>query len=483
MSACTNFILDSDFYQDHEVETLFQLSRPYSIPDIQYAKEKLARQLATDANLALGVEKQREILFFIDTIAQRLQNASVTQNASVMQTASMQTASMQNASMQTASMQTASMQTAQNALPSVIQQGTNFLIENPDRKAGAAALITQGRITTGSGQAPPGFMNPLNVRTIMQAISIDSRFRPNYYSTKSTNFDVVLPAMQKNVVSMRVASIELPTTYYAVSLANANSTLVIIDEANGSDAWLLTLPDGNYEQSWANNSQAAIIETSMVDAILAAQPGSVDANGVFTLNPAGTALTAQDLTFTVDRVSGKAVFGVPPLSVTSIFLVAGFRLRFNVDPFGTLQQAAQLQLRLGWQLGYRAPEYVAPQINGNYVQASEGICLVCGPRYGFISVEDYQKNTGPSYIVAYANSVLQDNIITRINLAELQADVGVYQSSSDPGLSNQLNRTREYFGPVDIQRMHIALFDEFGRVIDLNNMDWSLTLAFELLYN
>jgi hypothetical protein len=42
---------------------------------------------------------------------------------------------------------------------------------------------------------------------------------------------------------------------------------------------------------------------------------------------------------------------------------------------------------------------------------------------------------------------------------------------------------REYFGPVDIQRLHIALYDEFGRIIDLNNMDWSITLAFELLYN
>jgi hypothetical protein len=86
-------------------------------------------------------------------------------------------------------------------------------------------------------------------------------------------------------------------------------------------------------------------------------------------------------------------------------------------------------------------------------------------------------------MVAYANSILQDNIITRINLAELQADVGVYQSSSDPGLSTQLNRTREYFGPVDIQRLHISVYDEFGRIIDLNYMDWSITLAFELLYN
>ena len=74
-------------------------------------------------------------------------------------------------------------------------------------------------------------------------------------------------------------------------------------------------------------------------------------------------------------------------------------------------------------------------------------------------------------------------IITRINLAAEQADVGVYQISSDPGLTTQMNRTREYFGPVDIQRLHISLYDEFSRIIDLNNMDWSLTLAFEQLYN
>jgi hypothetical protein len=114
---------------------------------------------------------------------------------------------------------------------------------------------------------------------------------------------------------------------------------------------------------------------------------------------------------------------------------------------------------------------------------SEGICLVSGPRYGFLSIDDHQKNTGPAYMVAYGSSILQNNIITRINLAALQNDVGIYQSSSDPGLTTQTNRTREYFGPVDIQRLHISLYDEYGRIIDLNNMDWSFSLAFEILYN
>ena len=61
--------------------------------------------------------------------------------------------------------------------------------------------------------------------------------------------------------------------------------------------------------------------------------------------------------------------------------------------------------------------------------------------------------------------------------------IGVFKSSSDPGLSNQLNRTREYFGPVDIERLQISLIDEYGRKLDLNNMDWSMTLVFEHLYD
>jgi hypothetical protein len=326
-----------------------------------------------------------------------------------------------------------------------------------------------------SKSAPPGYINPINVRTFTQAMSIDSRFRPNYYGTKSTNYDMVLPAIQKNVVSMRVSSIDLPTTYYAVSRCNENSTCLVIDLSNSDQGWLITLPDGNYEQSWANNSKASFIELAMNESILYALPVTINDEGKASPNPLGTYLTAEDLTFNLDRISGKAFFKAV---AGGVLATDGFIMRFNIDVNGNMVKDTNLQMRLGWQLGFRTTQYISQP-----TCVSEGICLVCGPRYGFISIDDYQKNTGPSYVIAYANSILQDNIITRINLAELQADVGVYQISSDPGLSTQLNRTREYFGPVDIQRLHISLYDEFGRIIDLNNMDWSLTLAFELLYN
>ena len=69
--------------------------------------------------------------------------------------------------------------------------------------------------------------------------------------------------------------------------------------------------------------------------------------------------------------------------------------------------------------------------------------------------------------------------MTRINASTVVDDVGTFKTASDPGLSNQLNRTREYFGPVNIDRLHISLLDEFGRELDLNSMDWSMTLLFE----
>jgi hypothetical protein len=436
--------LNHEGYSDTEVEALFHLRHPYNTADITKAKQILNQQLLQNNNL--GSDKQREIAFFIDTISGRLLN-KLNQDVT--------------------------------GVHRMSQHGNNFLIENPDRIIGQSAKYENGRMALETKTMPPGYMNPINVRTITQAISLDSRFRPNYYGTKSTNYDVVLPSMQKNVVSMRVTSMELPISWFAVSRSSGNSVCLIGDLNDTTHGWLLTLADGNYEQRWASNSKAASIEDAMTLAIANAVPVTVDSNGMVTANPGGSGvyLTPADLTYDVNHASGRSVFKAVP---GGVFNSAGFLVRFNVDNNGSLNVDVNLQLRLGWQLGFRAAEYSVTQSTG---LVSEGICLISGPRYGFISIDDYQKNTGPSFVIAYSNSVLQDNIISRINFAELLADTGVYQTSSDPGLSTQLNRTREYFGPVDLQRLHIAVYDEYGRVIDLNNMDWSITLAFEILYN
>jgi hypothetical protein len=42
---------------------------------------------------------------------------------------------------------------------------------------------------------------------------------------------------------------------------------------------------------------------------------------------------------------------------------------------------------------------------------------------------------------------------------------------------------REYFGPVNLQNVSIQLVDEYGRIVSLNNMDYSFNLTLTTLYD
>ena len=180
----------------------------------------------------------------------------------------------------------------------------------------------------------------------------------------------------------------------------------------------------------------------------------------------------QDIIFNVDRTSGRSGFawksGVTP---------ANFRVTFSIDENGNSDFSTILQFRLGWLLGFRVGFYEGPSI------VSEGICYMKGPRYAFICINDFNNSVSNYFISAFSSSLLQKDIIARINLTYIQQQQGVYQTGQDDGLSTQINRQRSYFGPVDIERLEIKLLDEFGRIIDLNNMDWSMALTMECLYD
>ena len=53
-------------------------------------------------------------------------------------------------------------------------------------------------------------------------------------------------------------------------------------------------------------------------------------------------------------------------------------------------------------------------------------------------------------------------------------------------ITNNLNivtTPREYFGPVNIKNINIQLLDEYGRVLDINNMDYSFCLTLITAYD
>jgi hypothetical protein len=294
-----------------------------------------------------------------------------------------------------------------------------------------------------------GTINPLNKRILRQNINIDTRFRDNYYGTMSSNFHLDLPIKLSQVVSLQLTALELPNTLYIISQVFGNNFFVL--EISGEEPFIVTIPDGNYDylalQDYINN-------------FLSTAPGNYsdiqflsDAN-----TPGGSGPTGG---------SGRMVVGLKAGSV-----VTEFAINFLTDANGNEDRQTPLPLKIGWLMGFRLGYYV-----NNVTYVSEGIINLLGPRYIYLVVDDFNNNVLDGFYGAFTSSILNKNILARISL---QDTVFNYLSKDN---YNLISGPRQYFGPVDIQKLQIQLLDEYGRVLNLNNMDYSFCLTFQTVYN
>ena len=355
-------------------------------------------------------------------------------------------------------------------------------------------------------------------RDITQLISIDSRFRKNYYNTLSTSYSIDLAETQKNVTEMAIVAIEIPATFYSISETLGNNTMLVIGNSSHNStntlltdlnyvdsnknvidfnpvktAWRVKLQDGNYDTtSWLTDKLSA--ERSINEALTLATPGAIDNNGTFAefkvINESDMLNSnfdgTMDIRYNINSVNGKSVFSTPlPQNYNTNTNTYSFndkkiyKIRFNVDIRGSLDTNTNIQMRLGWAIGFRVAEYTvgSSEINNIPFSAiSEGVGFISTLRYGYLSIEDYQNNSHPSLIALYNNYISDKKIMTRICLApiRLQHDL----SSRDTGFFSHRRTPRKYFNPVNISKLTINFFDEYGRIIDLNNMDWSITIQF-----
>ena len=108
---------------------------------------------------------------------------------------------------------------------------------------------------------------------------------------------------------------------------------------------------------------------------------------------------------------------------------------------------------------------------------SEGCILIKGPAYGYIVVNDFNNNVSQGFTQSYADSLFPSaDILSKVSL---QDDYLVGSLITVLGVTT----TRTFFGPVDITKLRIRFMDEYARIIDLNNMDWNVTLSFTCVYD
>jgi hypothetical protein len=299
----------------------------------------------------------------------------------------------------------------------------------------------------------PGIINPLKKRVSTKNLNIDTRFRENYYGSPATNYHLNLPIKMSSVMTMQLSAFEMPTTFYNVSKQYGNNfmTISITDSTIPitpiTTSAVLTIQDGNYTYDTI---------TSYLNSILTNLGDPFD-NLIFAINIMNTS------------GSGQMVVGVKTgVDLTTI----QFSLNFQADKNGKEDKSTPLPLKLGWTLGFRNGFYIN---NSTYV--SEGVVDLLGPRYIYLVVDDYNNNVNNNFYSAFTTSILNNNILARISM-----NANFFDILGQNNLSI-ITTPREYYGPVDIQKMNIQLLDEYGRVLDINNMDYSFCLTFKTVYD
>ena len=314
----------------------------------------------------------------------------------------------------------------------------NNIFYNSNRNTNNPAVAPFPRVINSfPNPVADGSVNYLKRMVQTTNLHLNSCFRENYYKSNPCDFFYTLPVSVQNTISIQLSSIELPNAWYLFSTLKANNQMKIqINREKSASVYEVVIPDGNYDIS----SLPHYLNTTY-----------------FYLSDTETDL--KYLKIHINPVNGRT-------SITLVEECFTFSVYFNEVP------NANIMLRLGWTLGFRLTNYL------NVTEIiSEGLYDGGGDRYIYVSVEDYQNNVNENNIVCFDRSILDDYVIAKIPLVNGKFSV---TSNDYNGLS--LSKIRKYNGPVNIRRLHIKLMDKFGEIIDLNNMDYSITFEMEILY-
>ena len=531
-----NFDLNIDNYTKADIEHLLDLKNPYSSQQIQDKCLAFKTSVAKSSTDAITISN---INIFLDKVREKLNNINLPSDLLLSDS------NFENPNLTVSKLHT--------------DNGHNIIEQHMRTSNSANSSTTTLPSHLGyalPGDEAPGIINPLYKRSILRSLTIDSRFRDNYYYTNAANYLVNLPNRFTDVISIQLASIELPTTFYAISKSLGNNyfwiklrgSVTTINYMNPAK-WKSHYYDSNSDpistdvttlaQQLNSNSNPEYVSNSIHYAQVVIPDGNYthvdltaylnnELTSLFTNTTDTGTITGSFINVKIDltdKGSGSGRTIISSVSFTSsnannnenkAISAAATRFEINfscpyIEDFDNTSldlretnynkiDSTPLPLKFGWILGYRNTLYSSynklaesgdieinalgsspdedelSNLSGS-TYLSEGFFECAGPRYLFLVVDDFNNNVNNGLFSAFNSSVLNKNILARIPIKGTPFSVFVddVQSLTAP--------PRQYFGPVNLDKFRIQLLDEFGRIINLHNMDFSFGMNIVSIYD
>lgn len=423
--------LNINNYTIDEIEHFFKLVYPYSLNDILYSEKMIVNLVVKDGKLA--GDKKAEFMSFVKESKHKIVGKLKKEIANQLENDGGYSEEYEFA--------------IKNDIGKVVNQTTA-----PGTGGGNSFIMNRETVSLNDVINPEKYLNPiesfptdiarsnlnnLKRKTITQTVILNSLFREDYKTTSSTDFFLVLPYQFKNVLSIRLSSIQLPNVLYCFSSVKMNN-IMFLEECPlySEDTYAkgtVILPDGNYELS----SLATILEKCINDQL--------------ELDPPRFKVFA-------DHATQK---------ITIKNEVYPFVMNFLKDV-----ESNDFNSTMGWILGFRQKEY-----NLSYIYTTEATYNGVASDYIFFVLNDFNNSQSQNILAMYSKSYIGNNILAMIPL-----NTPSFHICFDSG-KDFIEKKREYFGPVNLQRMKIELRNQYGELLDLNQMDFSFSLEVQLGYD
>jgi hypothetical protein len=382
--------LDIDHYNNEDLERFFNLDKNYSEQDISSKETDMKKKLlGTIADKSF----QNRLFMFLDE-AKRILFQNIKRNS---------------------------------LAPG---DGSNFVIQKPKE----SIMNHIDPMNTFLTDTAPGSLNKLRRRTRLMSLSMNTLFRDDT-SISSSDCFFTLTYTLKNVVGIRLLSIELPESIYLISNKLMSNWLYIWVPATDISGNIF-IPEGCYD--------ASLLELTLENAI-------------------NNTLGVTDFTVLIDPISKR----------TTISHNLGYSFELSLfNPDSDVCRTTKFEQSLGWILGYRCRLF-----SNSDSYTSEGLFFDVPLEYLFFSLNDYNYNNSSTVVAQLYENYIEENILAKIPYNNNNFKI-LFDGSSDV-----ISPHRQFFGPVDIKKFAMKLLNKFGQVVDINFMDFSFTIEVEMIYD
>lgn len=269
-------------------------------------------------------------------------------------------------------------------------------------------------------------------------INVDTRFRdsPNVFTASDFYFSLLSPV--RNVLRVRITSIEIPNNYYFFTSARQNvSFRLTYTTDSGLVTRNITIPNGNYTADGPDgDSLVSVLQTFFDDFT------DIDLSGSYSPITRTFKFTAS-IPFTLDTTYGS--------------------------------KDRPLDYGLGYYMGFSRGTFAAKLTGGNYEVVSDLCAYFSGDNYVFLALNDFDcvRQTVRMYDSTFIAERSRPNDFTataKIVLTKPKNDM-VFDDYAGHHIKEVV-----FPSPVDLSRLRVRLLDAYGDPLDICSSQFSFSI-------